>query len=336
MEWVKKNPVIVAGASVAVVLIALAGWFLFSKVSASSETEAVLLGLLDNRRTMWESRPFPGEENIAAIRKDLERVAKFQSNLQTVIPPMPAPANLDDRGLKVYLEQTIADLFLAATNSKTAIIQPNYSFGFSALRKKLTYKTNTYDVIALQLADIRMLLGILFDSKINALEGVRRSSLTLDDESGGPDYFFLKPITNQFSVITPYELQFRCFGSELESVIQGLVEATNCIVIKNINVSPSRASVPNPDVMVMISEAAQKGSISIGLKEINAATKPVADASTEGGRYNPSRYRVPPGTVYTPASAPAGIVDTNKPVTVLSEKPLRVTVLLDIVRTLRP
>lgn len=333
MEWVKKNPVIVAGSSVAVVLLGLAAWFLFSQLSESSEKETVLLGMFDARKSIWDSRPFPSEENIEAARKDLQRIAKFQTNLLSIAPQMPLPSNLDDRGLKILLEQTVAELFLAATNSKTAIIQQNYSFGFSILRKKLTYKTNTYDTIALQLSDVRMLLGILFDSKINALEGIRRSSLTLDDDSGGSEYLLLKPITNQFSVIAPYELQFRCFGSELESVIQGLVGASNCIVVKNINIAQSRSPAPNQDVINMISEAAQKGSISIGLQQINAVTKPV-DASTEAGRYGPQRYR---GLVPTlaPGSAPSGIVDTNKPVTVLSEKPLRVTVLLDIVRTLR-
>ncbi len=327
MEWVKKNPVVVAGASVAVVLLGLAIWFLVAKMSASSEFGVALMGSRDVRSSLWQVKPYPSDENIGAIKKDQERVKKFMASLQTVIPQMPAPYNLDDRGLKILLEQTIADLHLAATNSKTAIVQANYSFGFQALRKKLTFKTNTYEIIALQLEDVKSLLGILFVAKINALEGIKRSSLTQDDDSGGADYLQLNPLTNQFSIITPYEIQFRCFGSELEAVVQGLVGASNCIVIKNINVGQSRNPPPSSEVIDILQQAAKSGSISIGAAQINAATKPVEAAD---------RYAIPRFTPRGGGQVASALVDTNKPVTVLSERPLRVTVLLDIVRTLRP
>ena len=56
MEWVKKNPVIVAGTSVAVVLLGLAVWFLAAKMSASSEAELKLAGSLDSRTALWQRR----------------------------------------------------------------------------------------------------------------------------------------------------------------------------------------------------------------------------------------------------------------------------------------
>lgn len=334
MEWVKKNPVIVAGTSVAVVLLGLAVWFLAAKMSASSEAELKLAGSLDSRTALWQGKPFPSAENIEAIQKDQERVKKFMDGLHSVIPQMPPPSNLDDRGLKTLLEQAIADLFLSATNSKTTIQPPNYSFSFAAIRKKLTFRTNTYDTIAVQLADVKMLLNILFDSKINTLEGIRRSSLTMDDERGGTDYIFLNPQTNQFSIITPYEIQFRCFGSELEHVIQSLVSASNCIVIKNINISPRGFTQQNQAVLDLIRDAAAAGSVSVGASQVAAVVKPVLDTSTEAGRYGNPRASRPPS--FAPAPANLGIGDTNKPITVLAEKPLRISILLDIVRTPRP
>ena len=336
MEWVKKNPVIVAGSSVAIVLLGLAVWFLGSSMSASSDAELKLAGSLEGRSALWKSSPFPSGENIEAIQKDQERVKKFMDGLHTVIPMMPASYNLDDRAFKTLLERTIAGLFLAATNSKTTIQQPNYSFSFSMLRKKMTFRTNTYDTIALQLSDVKMLLNILFDSKVNTLEGIRRSSLTQDDESGGPDYLFLKPQTNQFSIITPYEIQFRCFGSELENVVQSLVSASNCIVIKNINISPRGFTQQNQAVLDLIRDAAAAGNVSVGASQVAAVVKPLVDTSTEAGRYNPRAAAASRPPSFAGPSSNVGIIDTNKPITVLSEKPLRVSILLDIVRTPRP
>ena len=198
----------------------------------------------------------------------------------------------------------------------------------------MTFRTNTYDTIAMQLEDVKTLLNILFDSKVNTLEGIRRSSLTQDEESGGPDYLFLKPQTNQFSIITPYEIQFRCFGTELESVIQGLVSSSNCIVIKNINISPRGFAQQNQAVIDLIRDAAAAGQASVGAAQVAAVVKPVADTSTEAGRYNPRAAARQPSFAAAPVGG--GLGDTNKPVTVLSEKPLRVSILLDIVRTPRP
>ncbi len=327
MEWVKKNPVIVAGSSVAVVLLGLAVWFLLSEVAASSEADEALGALKAGRDSLWQGKPFPSKDNIDAMSKDQERVSKFTASLQTVIPQMPPAYNLDDRRLKILVEQSITELALAATNSKTAI-PPDYSFSFTAMRKKLTYKTNTHETIALQLSDVKMLLGLLFDSKINGLETIRRSRLTQDDDQGD-DYLFLFPKTNQFSIIAPYELRFRCFGTELETVVQNLVNASNCIVIKNINISQARVAQVSPDVINLIQLAAASGQVSIGAAAVTATAKPPDPT----GRDRYESIRRPPTT---PGGLSASLVDTNKPITVLSEKPLRVSILLDVVRTLRP
>ena len=43
-------------------------------------------------------------------------------------------------------------------------------------------------------------------------------------------------MTNELAVLTPYEVTFRCFSSELAAVLAGLASSPYALLVKTINV----------------------------------------------------------------------------------------------------
>ena len=46
-------------------------------------------------------------------------------------------------------------------------------------------------------------------------------------------------MTNDAQIVTPYIIAFRGFSRDLAAVLQGFAQASNCFVVKTLNVTPS-------------------------------------------------------------------------------------------------
>ena len=74
----------------------------------------------------------------------------------------------------------------------------------------------------MQLAEVKAICTVLFQAKINSLDNIRRERVSEDDLKGPQtDYLPEKSVTNELAVLSPYEVTFRCFSSELAAVLAG-------------------------------------------------------------------------------------------------------------------
>ena len=102
-----------------------------------------------------------------------------------------------------------------------------------------------------------MICGLLFQAKINSLDNVRRERVSADDATGPQtDYLTEKSVTNELAVLTPYELTFRCFSSELAAVLEGIGSSPAGLIAKTINVEVAPAP-PPPDISVVSTPTVQ-------------------------------------------------------------------------------
>jgi hypothetical protein len=316
MDWIKRNLYFVVWGAVSIVLLGLAGWFLFANMGESSNVDASLTQIIDERKTLWESNPHPVGEgdvsNFAEAKKDQGRLQKFLTEIKAVIPPMPPRVRVDEPTFRNILDQTIFSMQTAAALGKVSIPE-KYGFTFGPIRGKFNFNTNSLEPLLLQLGDIRVLVQALISARVNGIESLRRPAIAEEDSAGGADYLGATPTTNQFTVIMPYEISFRAFSSELESVINGIMNATNCIVVKSVTVVPSQVSL---------------------LAEGEAAPPSVFPGVRSGpqGPQGMDRYRPSGRPQPAETAAPTPGANPSQPTTVLNERPLHVTMLVDIVR----
>jgi hypothetical protein len=348
MDWIKRNLYFLIGGGVALALMGMAGWFLYSKWRLNNEAWEKLNQDYTELGTLNNEKPHPGAGKVDNIKlakqqetevKDLieKTKAKFEP-----LTPIPAVTNITDRDFSAALIQALDQLQKDATNSSVGI-PPKYSFSFEKQRPMLTFAAGSLHPLSVQLADVRAICDILFKAKVNSLDNIRRERVGSDDNTGQlTDYVDKKSVTNALAVISPYEVTFRCFTPELGAVLSGFANSPSGLVIKGLNVeaAPQQAVEEQPQQPVFAPTY---------VTPVNPAYQGGEQRSTDAAAAFARRYGISPGgrrgapAPVAPQQtyvAPVLVAPTTQSKgglqTVLNEKQLKVTLTIAVVRLLPP
>ena len=342
MAWIKRNLYFVIGSAVAVALMGLAGWYLYVQWDRNDQILADLkkeYGELDN---LNRQNPHPGDskvDNIKAAREQRQQLLDYLKRSRSFfqrIPPIPDVPKLTDHEFSETLSRTIVQLQRGAAEANVGLVS-NYCFSFLAQNNQLNFAPGSLGPLSVQLGEVKAICDVLFQARINALDGVRREPISTNDIAGPlTDYLEQKSVTNDLAVISPYEATFRCFSAELAAALGKFASSPYCMIVKTINVEPGAVEVPTglqPQVFIPTPTPVVQP---VAPPPVPRAADPLLS------RYGPSAKRYaptppPPQPAYAtqPASAPASAVPHGLP-TVLEEKLLKVTLTLDVVKLLPP
>jgi hypothetical protein len=322
MAWIKRNLYFVIIAVVGLGVTGYCAYLLLSAVHNNRGVSDEYAGTISQLTTLQQKPPFPSKENIAGAKAESERVKIFLGDFRKAFAPFPVPPNEDERGFKDHLQGTIYQWGLEATNAGV-LLPDNYSFSFSQIKDKLNYPPEAINPWLQQVEEIRVILHILFKAKILYLEGVQRCPVTPDDY-GGNDCIYASTITNQWGLVTPYKVMFRGFSTEIAAVMAGFAGASNCFIVKDVDVSQSRAALPTVVTPPPMSPA--PGSLERP-RSFRDRDMPRSRGRGEGDdNYNNNYRRRPP-----PSGQPVIVAPTG-PQTILTESLLFVTISVDIVK----
>jgi hypothetical protein len=294
MAWVKRNLGLVIGGAVALVLMVLAGFNLWSKYGADQAVTAELESTTMRYRELLNRPLHPGTEsgqvnNIELAQMEHKRLQGFLEEVRGRFGKREVPTNITDRDFRALLDNTIYDLSRQADSLGISLPQKDYWFTFAPQRQAVSFKS--IEMLMHQLLDIKDLVEILYVARIHDLKQIRRAPASSEDNNQTDFLTDKKPTTNSFTIRMPYELRFQGFSSELASVLEGLVNAKRCYVVKAVSVDiapPDGAVDPMMQPMMM-------------------------DPRLMGGRY--SRYMPqmpPPMAPAAPRRPPNVLLDENK------------------------
>ncbi len=326
MDWIKKNLVLVISGVVALGLLGVAGYFLYSKYSLSQGESARLEEQETKLNSLINQKPNPGNkkvDNIAAAKEQTQALTEFANKARELFVNVPYPTNLDGGSFKLLLDNSIDELQREARASGTKIPE-NYAFTFSAQKPLVAIKASTIKPLSRTLMEIKSIMGILLDSKILELDRIRRVAVPDEDGGagmmmGGPsDYWTRKPTTNNLAVVMPYEFTFRCFSGELQSVLEGLASSPHSFLVKNLTVDTGETNT------VDMFDAGGGGEGESQMPRMSPQMMMMMRYGLRPGM----RYMQPPPTEGDPSMSQ---VDSSK---IVSEKPFRVTAWVDVVRML--
>jgi hypothetical protein len=276
-------------------------------------------------------------DNVKAAKEQQDELRAFINKTHSLfrpIPRIPDAAKITDANFSAGLSVTIDQLQHAATNSSVSL-PVKYGFSFEAERNRVSFAGGSLDPLSVQLGEIKAICDVLFDSKINSLDGVRRERVSADDASGpAADYTEEKSVTNDLAVLTPYEMTFRCFTPELAAVLAGFGSSPYGLIVKTVDVESSPA-------VATTEEGASPGAVMP--QPVPYTPPPQIPPRSRGGdgeaAFN-DRYGIRPNRPVVP-QAPQPVTPTPGAAptkgglpTVLDERQLKVTVLLNIVKLL--
>jgi hypothetical protein len=363
MDWIKRNLYFLIGSLVALALMGLAGWYLYSKWQLNDE----ILGKLNEQYVklteLNSQKPHPGSGEVDNIKEAKEQQKELRAFLQKAqqyfqrCPPIPVPegAKLTSQEFSSALSRTLDQMQRDATKAsvtlppKDSTGQP-YSFSFAAQSKSLSYAAASLAPLSVQLAEIKAICAVLFQAKVNSLDNIRRERAS-DDDLKGPqtDYLTEKSVTNELAVLSPYEVTFRCFSSELASVLAGFASAPCGLLVKTINVESAPAAAGPEGMAPGVGTAPYTPTVASpvappsGLDARMAERYGLGRMRGPGGAYG-ERYgnRGAPGPVpqqmYAPPVAPVAPAASSRgglPLA-LDEKQLKVTLMLIAVKPAAP
>jgi hypothetical protein len=350
MDWIKRNLYFLIGSLIALALMGLAGWYLYSKWQLNNE----ILGKLDEQYTELKrlngQNPHPGSDQVNNIEAAKEQQKELRAYIQKareyfqLCPPIPVPeaGKLTSQEFSSALSRTIDQMQREAAKSSVALPPKDssgqtYSFSFAAQRERLAYAPGSLEPLSVQLAEVKAICGALCQAKINSLDNIRRERVS-DDDLKGPqtDYLSDKSVTNELAILSPYEVSFRCFSPELAAVLSGFAGAPCGLLVKTINVESAPAVAPTGEEPGMPAIAtpgyvAPPQPPSTVERPTSMADRMAQRYGPRGGR-GPGRPAPPPSAAYVPPPVGPAPASRGGLQIALDEKLLKVTLMLEAVK----
>jgi hypothetical protein len=339
MSWLKRNLVLVVGGLIVLALLGGAGSFLWSQKQRADGVTVDLDGLITDLQTLTGRDPFPNADNIDATKVEQKRVADLLADCRRYFVPTSTHTNIDSATFKDVLETSIAEMEKDARQSGVGL-PDKFHFTFRAQRGTTVFAAAELLPLTSQLADIKAICDVLFKARVHSIAGIRRVPVSTNDQGSTEFLTQFKVTTNTVTSaqVAPYEFTFQGFSGELASVLEGFTRSPHCLIVKNVNVEVATASTGSAEgempAPVYVPGVAAAEPTPQSAASRMASRYGLRTPMTGGGFRSP--YGRGPGipppaapVAPTPVAAPAA---PRGPETVLDEKALKITILVDSVR----
>jgi hypothetical protein len=252
MAWIKRNLFFVIGSVVALILMGLAGYYLFSKYTENNAAFDKLNAEYTTLDGLNKANPHPGNKKVDNIKAAKDQQAQLNDFMQKVrpnfqkiarIPDMP---KVTDQAFSAGLSRTVDQLNHDASTA-SVVVPTNFNFSFEAERRMMSFDAKSLEPLSVQLGEVKTICDILFKARINYLDNIRRERATVADQTGpATDYVEQRSTTNELAVTSFYEVKFRCFTPELGAILAGFATSPYGMIIRTINVEVAPAVAPEP------------------------------------------------------------------------------------------
>ena len=255
MDWAKRNLFFLIGGLAAVLLLGGAGFYLYQNFSERSVSKQKLDESYARLADLTSMNPGPGDggkvDNIGLAKEHQTNLLAFiqrSSRFFEPIAPIPNSTNVNSPEFTALfaaeLRNTIGQMQRSATNASVQL-PPECEFSFRAIKKLISFAPGSLQPLSVQLGEVKAIGDVLFKAKINSLEGLRRERVSADD-TDPTDHIEEHSITNDIAVISPYEITFRCFSTELATVLSGFANSPHCFMVKSVTIIGGAQSAATP------------------------------------------------------------------------------------------
>ena len=253
MAWVKRNLWLVISGVVALALLGVGGWYLWSAIQKNKQVDTDINQIKSEIEALLGKQPTPNAQNLADAKKQLERLNAFMLTAKKQFPPTPPPSQpLDNQSFKSLLQTTVDELHKQAS-SVGIHVETNYYFTFENERLPVMFPPETLRPLSERLSEVKLLASILFKARVNRLVGIRRAMVPGErvvpaGPTAASDYLPAQARANADTGMTlwPYEITFNCFSPELATVLDSLQRVEYGLVVKSVTSEAVREGPAQP------------------------------------------------------------------------------------------
>ena len=238
MLWIKRNLFLAVGGLAALILLGGSIYYVFQGLRKNRIVEEEYEAMKSQLDNLYRKNPFPAQTNIAIARQEVEKMNAAVGAAKQYFDPLPVP-EVSGLAFKSLLDNTVHELTTLAASSSIELPDEDYEFSFAAQKERLQLNPDSFPGIVEQLVEVKGICTILFNARIHALISLKRVRLTSDDPPGSKHYSDdLKLRTNMMTgtILSPYEVSFTGFSSELAAVMEGIGNGRNGLLIEAMKV----------------------------------------------------------------------------------------------------
>jgi hypothetical protein len=319
MAWVKRNLGLVIGGVVALALMGFAGYFLWAKIQEDNDVTAQLLEQTQQFQTLLNRPLLPrgGKvDNIELAKEENKRLDEFLQQVRSKFGKREVPTNITAREFRAMLDRTIYDLQKSAETLGITLPEKDYWFTFAPEKQAVEFKNA--EMLTYQLMEVKDLTDIMYNAKIHDLKRIKRIPASSDDNNQS-DFIDKKASTNDVTIVTPYELTFQGFSTELARVLEGLVNAKNCFIVRSVVAtkapedSQSTSAVPPPMMYGPMSRYSRYAPPPQAVAPRPKPSNVLLDESKLQFVLQVEAVRLKPGAPAKPAKAPLATAQVTSP-----------------------
>jgi hypothetical protein len=255
MAWVKRNLGLVIGGVIALALLGVAGFYFWGNYKHDAEITQQLDETTEKFKGLLNRPLHPGGEgggkvnNIELVKQENKRLEDFLKEVRARFGKREIPTNISNRDFRALLDNTIHELQHSADALGITVPgKKDYWFSFAPQKSATEFKN--VEMLTYQLMDVKDLCDIMFGAKISDLVLIKRVAASSDENNATDFLTDKKASTNEYAIVTPYELRFQGFSAELARVLDRMITAKRCFVVRSVAVdrapAPEDAALANP------------------------------------------------------------------------------------------
>ena len=247
MLWLKRNLFLAVGGLVTFVLLAAGIYYMISSYGESKTIESELEATKEQIDNLSRKVPAPSDANIELVRGEVNRLTDSVTKMRALFNPVPSQKVIG-KEFADLLAITVDELRKKAAQLNVGTPSQRYAFSFETQKDRLTFGRGSFPALPSQLAEVKTLVNILLDAKINKLVNIRRTPVSSEDEMARStaDYHEMKITMDPVTGMTtrPYQFEFECFSAELGTVLEHLSKSKYALQTKSVLVEPAAAPGP--------------------------------------------------------------------------------------------
>jgi len=170
---VRRHMPLLIGGGLCLVLLGVAAYVLLRYRGDYLRVRQELESSLQRLERLNQRDPFPSEENVAVIQKNLEVLKGFHNSLVEKIRSGQVEADdMEPAEFKQFLESTLSDLREQARGK--VILPARFGFGFDRYVKGALPAPEHIPRLTVQLKTVEVLCRLLFDARVSRVTAIER------------------------------------------------------------------------------------------------------------------------------------------------------------------
>lgn len=331
MAWIKRNLALVIGIAMSLLLLGGAGYYFNNNYNDDFDRDDDLAKLKIKLDGLLQGT-YPSEKNIGAVRTNVDEVLKFTKEAERLLTS--EPPKVTNVSFSVYLPRVLDEMRRDATNASVEL-PVKYDFTFTAVKGMPHIPSYALEPLARRLSEVKTICNVLFKARVRAIESIERVAVFAEEKTPDPMLDRVEQ-TNSLApgvtvTATPYKVVFRGFSGDLAAVLNTFSQTKDFFVVRQVDVEPASAGLGGGGML--------SPNMGNPMGPMGAFGGPAPGPGP--GMFSPGMAPTPPLVGVRPPAAKGPGVGVAQPVPkstlvkVRDEQPLRVTLLLDVIKVTR-